>query len=105
MPARRKKRNPFWNDDHYSFSKYAVVVTLLFVVWFGFFARDSVLRWVRAGFEIRRQERRMQVYEAEIAEMDRQVQLLSHDRDSLEKFAREQFHFAAPGDDVYIEDR
>ena len=35
--------------------------------------------------------------------MDRQIQMLSNDRDTLEEFARENFHFAAPGDDVYID--
>ena len=34
--------------------------------------------------------------------MDKRVNMLKTDRDTLEKFAREQFHFAAPGDDVYV---
>lgn len=99
----KKKRNPFWNNDHYYFSKFAVISTLLFAVILCFFARDNVIRWVRAGFEIRAQERQMQVYRQEIDDMNRQIQTLTHEKDSLEKFAREQFHFAEPGDDVYLE--
>ena len=30
--------------------------------------------------------------------------MLRSDRDTLEKFARENFHFSEPGDDVYILD-
>lgn len=30
------------------------------------------------------------------------INMLQHNRDTLEEFAREQFYFAAPGDDVYI---
>ena len=30
--------------------------------------------------------------------------MLRSDRDTLEKFARERFHFAEPGEDVYIVD-
>ena len=44
----------------------------------------------------------MQRYRDEIEEMDRQIQMLTHEKDSLETFAREQFHFAEPGDDVYL---
>jgi cell division protein FtsB len=44
----------------------------------------------------------MEVYRNEIEEMKRKVQMLESDKDSLEKFAREQFYFSVPGEDVYI---
>jgi cell division protein FtsB len=34
--------------------------------------------------------------------MNEEIQALTNSRDSLEKFARETYHFAAPGEDVYI---
>ncbi|MBQ4287126.1 MAG: septum formation initiator family protein, partial [Bacteroidales bacterium] len=37
--------------------------------------------------------------------MDAKVKMLSNDRDSLERYARENFNFAEPGDDVYIVDK
>ena len=37
--------------------------------------------------------------------MDKQIRMLSTDRDTLEEFARERFRFAAPDDDVYILDK
>ena len=40
--------------------------------------------------------------QAEIDEMDREIDNLRNNRDSLESFARETYHFAAPGDDIYI---
>jgi len=104
MTKKRNKRHPIWNSDHNSFGKYAVVVTALFAVALCFFTSASVIRWIRAGVEIRRQERMMEYYRTDIERMDREIQLLTHDKDSLEKFAREKFHFAAPGEDVYIEE-
>ena len=44
------------------------------------------------------------VIQKEIDAMDSQIRMLSNDRDSLEEFARENFSFAAPGDDVYIDE-
>ena len=35
-------------------------------------------------------------------EIERQIRQLKSDPDTLEKFARERFLFAAPGDDVYV---
>ena len=34
--------------------------------------------------------------------MDAEIQSLTRSRDSLEQFARETYHFAAPGEDVYL---
>ncbi len=39
---------------------------------------------------------------SDIDAMDAEIQALTNSRDSLEKFARETYHFAAPGEDVYI---
>ena len=44
----------------------------------------------------------MRKYQLEIVEMDNRIRELSGSRDSLEKFAREEFHFAVPGEDVYL---
>ena len=33
---------------------------------------------------------------------DKDINELKNNKDSLEKFAREQFHFAAPDEDVYL---
>ena len=91
------------NTQHGSFYKFAIIATVLFAIYICFISSGSVLRWVRANLEIKRQERLIETYQTEIEQMDREVELLSSDKDSLEKFAREKFHFAAPGEDVYIE--
>ena len=86
-----------------SFTRFALIATALFAIYIGFISSGSILRWVRASLEIRRQEKQIEKYRSEIEQMGIEVELLSSDRDSLEKFAREEFHFAAPGEDVYIE--
>ena len=63
---------------------------------------NTVIHWAKAGMEIRRQEKLMQYYNEQNAQMEYRLQLLKNDKDTLEKFAREQFRFAAPGEDVYI---
>ena len=46
--------------------------------------------------------KQMEIYRHQIEDMDESIEDLKNDRDSLEKFARERFHFAAPGEDVYV---
>ena len=71
-------------------------------LWLLFFSHSSVLNWVRANWEIQRQERQMDQLRRDIDAMDAEIWSLTNSRDSLEKFARETYHFAAPGDDVYL---
>jgi cell division protein FtsB len=51
------------------------------------------------------QKKQMELYQREIEEMRRKVNMLESDRDSLEKFAREQFYFSVPGEDVFVLDK
>jgi len=85
-----------------SFFRYAICATAFFIVMVGFVNQNNIVRWVKAGFEIRSQKRQIERYSAEIKDMESQIHGLTSDRDSLERFARENFGFAEPGDDVYI---
>ena len=102
MSVKKIKGNLLTRSDHNYFLPFILVVTALVALWLLFFSHSSVLNWVRARMEIRRQESQMEQYRREIDEMDAEIRSLRDSRDSLEKFARETYHFAAPGDDVYI---
>lgn len=67
-----------------------------------FLLHDNLFDWIHAGVVIRQQHRQIERYEAEIKDLDRQIESMSTDRDTLEKFARETFLFAEPGDDVFV---
>ena len=82
--------------------KYIIGSTVVFLAIICFFRHDNLIRWIRAGFTIRKQERQIEWYQREISDLDAQIEAMSTDRDTLEKFARENFLFAEPGDDVYI---
>lgn len=84
-----------------SFLRYAMVVTLLFL-FFLCVKKDSLVTWVSSGITLGRQAREMERLETENAALEARIRQLTENRDSLERFAREQLQFAAPGDDVYI---
>lgn len=58
--------------------------------------------WIRASLEVSRQEKMMKYYHQQNTEMEKRINMLVTDRDTLEKFAREHFDFAAPGEDVFV---
>ena len=100
-----RKFKDIWNRDkdgsrkeQRSFLRFAIVATAIFVVLL-FAKRDNVVRWVQAGFTIRDQIERL---EEKIEGMNAHIEMLTTNKDSLETFAREKFHFAEPGDEVYL---
>ena len=102
MAEKKDKGSLLTRSDHNYFVPFVIVITALAALWLLFLSHSSVLNWVRARWEINRQERQMEEYRRDIGAMDAEIQSLTNSRDSLEKFARETYHFAAPGEDVYL---
>ncbi len=97
-----KKLSDIFKGEHKNFRIFVAFSTAVFVfIWIAG-PGNTWIHWAKAGLEIKRQERQIIEYRQEIERMDKRVNMLKTDRDTLEKFAREQFHFAAPGDDVYV---
>ena len=102
MSQKKSKGNLLTRSDHNYFLPFVIIITALAALWLLFLSHSSVLNWVRANLEIQRQERQMDRLRRDIDAMDAEIQSLTNSRDSLEKFARETYHFAAPGEDVYL---
>ena len=98
------KIRDIFHGQHRKFAWFVTVTTSVFVFLWIVGPGNTVIHWAKAGLEIRRQEKVIREYELQNAGMDRRVNMLKTDKDTLEKFAREQFHFAAPGEDVYVID-
>ena len=100
MSEQRKKKE----GSGLSFWKYALGATVLIVLVLLVIPAGSIPSWVKSGFEIRSQERQMESCREEIDALTSRIRDLSSNKDSLEKFAREQFGFTLPGEDVYKEE-
>ena len=70
MARKKEKGNLLTRSDHNYFLPFVIVVTAVAALWLLFLSHSSVLNWVRANIEIRRQERQMDKYRQEIDEMD-----------------------------------
>ena len=87
-----------------SFLRWVMFTSLLFILAICF-RHDNVFRWIGTGATVRKQEKQMVWYRENIERLQKEVTSLSGNRDSLERFAREQFLFAEPGEDIYLTDK
>ena len=78
------------------------VVGFIFLVWICFLDTNNVGQMIRARVTLGRQQRQIEFYKREISKMDRKLQQLRSERDSLEKFAREEYYYHQDGEDVYV---
>lgn len=79
-----------------------VILTLIFLIWILFLDNNNVMVWLRTQRTLRRQRVHIEQLEREIDRTETRIEQLSSQRDSLEQFAREQYLFHEPGEDVYI---
>ena len=102
------KFKDIWNKDkdgkkkeQRSFLRFAIVATVIFIA-FLFLKKDNVIRWIQAGITIDRQEKQIEKMRGDINRLDEQINLMTTNCDTLEKFAREKYNFTAAGEDIYI---
>ena len=96
------KIKDLFRGEHGTFFKFVAVCLALFIILWIVGPGNTVIHWARSKSELRHQKKQVELYQKEIEQMRRQVEMLHNNRDSLEKFAREQFMFSAPGEDVFI---
>ena len=97
-------KNSIWNSESKekrSFFRYVVVSTLLCLI-FLCVKRDSLITWVSAAITLHRQERQIEYLKEQNSAIRARVKQLTENKDSLERFAREEYLFAEPGDDIYV---
>jgi len=79
-----------------------IAILAIFALMLCFYPDNNIFTWLEARSEIRSQERQKAKYLKEIDAMQRRIENLTSNRDTLEAFARENFHFAKDSEDVYI---
>lgn len=98
----KKRLKELFSGEHRGFFIYTAVVIVIGIYIVCFLPGTNFFTWIKAKADIRRQNRQIEYYNSQIDEINREIQTLSSDKDSLERFAREQYQYAEPGDDVYI---
>lgn len=72
------------------------------MVWITFFDSNNLIDWSKVVLNISEQESQKNYYKQEIKSIEEKLNELTSNRDSLEKFAREQYMFKEDSEDVFI---
>lgn len=89
------------NHD-YNYKTFVAVVAVGFLLLWIIGPGNTFIDWIKTAYKINKQEKQIKEYKQEIKEMKGYIHELETNKDSLEKFAREKFHFAKEGEDVYL---
>lgn len=82
-------------------NKYAIAF-ILFLIWICFLDNNSVGVWIATERKLREQKRQIEALENEISEKQGRIERLNSQKDTLERFAREEYLFHEEGEDVFI---
>ena len=78
-----------------------VVTILLFLAIFLFIGDQSLIRSIRRHREIRQMEEQRDMYRAGTEEAQREI-LLLHNKDSLERYAREHYYMHNADEEIFL---
>lgn len=84
------------------FKYFVIIVVLAALLAVTFAPGSNLIQYFIARSQIKSDRQQLEELNAEIEQIDEKINQLKSNPDTLEKFAREQFQFAEPGDDVYI---
>ena len=74
----------------------------LFAVLIIFLDQSNLIDWSAALNDVKNQRDEKRYYEEEIARTREKLRQLQSNRDSLEKFAREQYFYLEDGEEIFI---
>lgn len=78
------------------------IATFVFFIWMAFLDNNNIGVWYRTRRHLREQAARIEQLQEGIRQKEDRLDHLRSHRDSLEKFAREEYFFHEDGEDVYI---
>ncbi len=82
-------------------NKYTVV-TVFFLVWVLFVDTNNLFVWINDLNTVSTQERQKEHYRRAIKQTDEKLDELTSNKDSLEKFAREQYLFHQKDEEIFL---
>ncbi len=86
-----------------SFLKNKYILTLvIFGIWIGFFDQNNLWDRIKLSSRIHQLEKQKHHYEIEIGQNQRKLNEIQESKESLEKFAREQYLMKKKDEDIFV---
>lgn len=102
--ARKKQRKNFKEIMTSKWGGYLAII-FVFILLSCIFPDKNIFTLISKKMEYKRQNEQIRELQKKIIDTHQQIHSLTDDPETLENYAREQFHFAKPGEDVYLLDQ
>ena len=79
-----------------------LIVSLIFIVWICFFDNNNLVDWVGSLRDYSGNKSQQRYYKEQIRQTESKLSEIQSNKDSLEKFARENYYFHKENEDVFI---
>jgi len=79
-----------------------IIASVIFLVIIIFLDSNNIIRWSSEIIHVHNQEKTIQEYKRKIKETDEQLESLSNNKDSLEKYAREKYFYHKQDEEIFI---
>ena len=96
-----KKFIDFFNKHKHRVNKYQVTIVIFLIVTF-FVGNNTLLDGIRYKMKINALHQDIESVKKENEEKMRQLEALKGDKESLEKFAREQYLMTKPDEEIFL---
>ena len=78
------------------------IVTVFFLAWVLFLDTNNIFVWMRDMGVVSDQQKQKEYYKEAIRQTDEKLKELTSNKDSLEKFAREQYLFHEKDEEIFL---
>lgn len=97
-----KSSKNIFKGEHRGFVWFVIIAFLALVAFLCLYPGSNFFSWMKAKSDIKEQRALIEQYQHKIDSLDAEINALRENKDTLEKYAREHYHYSAPGDDVYV---
>ncbi len=101
VPAPREHREPWTKRFWRPAGTLLAVLLALLVTWHVIDGKDGLSAWQKKRTELRQYQQEIDGLQKENAQLRDRIQHLQSDPDSIEHQAREELHYAKPGEVIY----
>lgn len=81
-----------------------VITSLVFIVWIVFFDQASIPRIIRQRTNNNKVRKEIKLIDQKTIETENQIKVFKTNKDSIEKYARENYYMKRDNEDIYIFD-
>lgn len=81
-----------------------VITTVIFLVWIIFIDQASVPRWIKQKTDNRKIKKEIELINQNALDLEKQIKIFKTNKDSIEKFARENYYMKRDNEVIYIFD-